>query len=149
MDHRRPIRPPHPAGAPRRPLFTTSSTGASHPSRANSRTTAASKPAAVHIPPDDPNNRDDDLVERDAAGNYKIMAPSTAMKMAVEVPISPEQEEKEQDDRIIALYGKSSCHWDQAGMLPLFLLPLDGCGLHEGLYRKEWGHSEERRRSTV
>ncbi|KAF2446318.1 hypothetical protein P171DRAFT_483667 [Karstenula rhodostoma CBS 690.94] len=115
MDHRRPIRPPHPAGAPRRPLFHASSTGSSHPSRANSRTTAASKPTTVHISPDDTNNPDNDLVERDAAGNYKIMAPSAAMKAGVAPPISPEQEEKDQEDQIIALYGQNSCHWDQAG----------------------------------
>ncbi|KAK7190172.1 hypothetical protein PSPO01_03893 [Paraphaeosphaeria sporulosa] len=117
MDHRRPIRPPpgHPVGAPRRPLFTTTSTTSSQPSRANSRTTAASKPTTVHISPDDPNNPDDDLVERDATGSYKIMAPSAAMKAGVAPPISAEQEEKDQEDQIIALYGKSSCHWDQAG----------------------------------
>ncbi|KAL5380207.1 hypothetical protein DPSP01_008008 [Paraphaeosphaeria sporulosa] len=119
MDHRRPIRPPpgHPVGAPRRPLFTTTSTTSSQPSRANSRTTAASKPTTVHISPDDPNNPDDDLVERDATGSYKIMAPSAAMKAGVAPPISAEQEEKDQEDQIIALYGKSSCHWDQAAVL--------------------------------
>ncbi|KAL5393759.1 hypothetical protein PMIN03_011150 [Paraphaeosphaeria minitans] len=128
MDHRRPIRPPpgHPAGVPRRALFTTTSTTSSHPSRANSRTTTSSKPATVHISPDDANNPDDDLVERDAAGNYKIMAPSAAMKAGVAPPISAEQEEKDQEDQIIALYGKSSCHWDQAGEFALLFTCEEG-----------------------
>lgn len=127
MDHRRPIRPPHPAAAAsRHPLFNSSSSTSSHPSRANSRTTATSKSTTVHISADDTNNPDDDLVERDAAGNYKIMAPSAAMKAGVAPPISAEQEEKDQEDQIIALYGKSSCHWDQAGEFPYFLIPGDG-----------------------
>ncbi|KAJ4353938.1 uncharacterized protein N0V89_005670 [Didymosphaeria variabile] len=37
------------------------------------------------------------------------------MKMGVEAPVNPEQEEKEQEDQMIALYGKTNCHWDQAG----------------------------------
>lgn len=134
MDHRRPIRPPHPTN-PRRPLFNTASTSSAHPSRANSRGAATSKPATVHISPDDTNNRDDDLVERDAAGNYKIMAPSTAMKMAVEPPVSPEQEEKEQEDQMIALYGKSNCHWDQAGKY-IFFFWNKGGDLYDGTRRK-------------
>lgn len=121
MDHRRPIRPPHPAGAPRRPLFTSASTTTSHPSRTNSRTNTASKPATVHISTDDTNNPDNDLVERDAAGNYKIMAPSAAMQAGVAPSISADQEEKEQEDQVISLYGKTNCHWDQAGKPPFFL----------------------------
>lgn len=104
MDHRRAVRPP---ATTRRALFSSTTTRPlHHPRNPN--------PKSVHIAAESP-DPSDDLVERDSAGNYKIMAPTTAMKMGVNGVRSAEDEEKEQEDQMIALYGKQNCHWDQAG----------------------------------
>lgn len=103
MDSRRPVRP---APSSRRALFHATSTRqkAQHPP---SKT-------AVHIASETPSPADD-LVERDANGNYKILAPTTAMKLGVDKGTSPDEEDKEQEDQMIALYGRNNCHWDQDG----------------------------------
>ncbi|KAJ4302767.1 hypothetical protein N0V90_001658 [Kalmusia sp. IMI 367209] len=105
MDTRRPVRP---APSTRRALFHTT-TARAKPAHPPSKTT-------VHIASETASPADD-LVERDAAGNYKILAPTTAMKMGVDKGTSPEEEEKDQEDQMIALYGRSNCHWDQAAIL--------------------------------
>jgi len=120
MDQRRPIRPsstarrglfnnttsrrhPHP-----NPLHSTSSLQPSHATSSHPST----RPT-IPIAPSDPDPAAD-LVERDSAGNYKISAPITAMKMG-SGGAGAEDEEVEQENQMIALYGKENCHWDQAG----------------------------------
>jgi hypothetical protein len=120
MDQRRPIRPtstarrglfhnttsrrhPHP-----NPLHTASSL---HPSHTTSTNPNARPPIPLAAAEADPA---EDLVERDSAGNYKISAPITAMKMG-SGGTGGEDEEVEQENQMIALYGKENCHWDQAG----------------------------------
>ena len=118
MDQRRPIRPTSTA---RRGLFH-STTSRRHPNPLQN----ASSLHPSHTTSSNPNTRSniplgaeehdpaEDLVERDSAGNYKISAPITAMKMG-SGGVGPEDEEVEQENQMIALYGKENCHWDQAG----------------------------------
>ena len=110
MDNRRPVRPPQQQTS-RRPLFNTAASR-SKPTTTNSKT--------VHIA-SEASHQDEDLVERDPSGNYKVIGPTTAMKMGVDRGLDVDDEEKEQEDQMIALYGKQNVHWDQAGM---FLFPL-------------------------
>lgn len=49
------------------------------------------------------------------------MAPTAAMRMSVEKPMSAEEEEKEQEDHMISLFGRNNCHWDQTGKLQFFV----------------------------
>lgn len=103
MDHRRAVRPPQ---AARRALFQPPTSRRQNP---------AHNKSAVHIATEEA-SPDDDLVERDSNGAYKVNAPSTAMKMGVGAVRSTEEEEREQEEQMIALYGKPNVHWDQAGM---------------------------------
>jgi hypothetical protein len=120
MDQRRPIRPTSTA---RRGLFH-STTSRRHPnpnplhgpsSLHPSHTTSSNPNARPTIPiaTEEPDPAAD-LVERDSAGNYTISAPITAMKMG-SGGTGAEDEELEQENQMIALYGKENCHWDQAG----------------------------------
>lgn len=71
--------------------------------------------SSVHIAAEEP-LPEDDLVERDSAGNYKTVGPTTAMKMSVTGGLkSDADEEADQEKQVIDLYGKESGHWDQAG----------------------------------
>lgn len=109
MDHRRPVRPP---SAARRALFH-SSTRRQNPLNANH-----SKPS-VHIASEEPDPQDD-FVERDGTGNYKLLAPTTAMKVGISNLTTEADEEADQENQMIALYGKQNCHWDQAGKYMIF-----------------------------
>lgn len=122
---RRPTRAPPTHPPPRRPLFhtTTTTSSTSHPPsnapsgpRAPIRTTT-SKPPHVHIPPDRTVSPSADLVERDAQGNYKMTGPSAALRRAMEKPTDPEEEEKEQEEAVIAMYkrGMGGGAWEQGG----------------------------------
>ncbi|PVI07688.1 hypothetical protein DM02DRAFT_608770 [Periconia macrospinosa] len=111
MDSRRPVRPPPTS---RRAVF--------HPSTSQSRrnnplnTNAHPKPS-VHIASEEPIPADD-LVERDSAGNYKTMGPTTAMKIGVTGGMKGEAEEQDEQERqMIGLYGKENGHWDQAAIM--------------------------------
>ncbi|KAF1974546.1 hypothetical protein BU23DRAFT_553215 [Bimuria novae-zelandiae CBS 107.79] len=118
MDSHAPRRPPRAlpssTAPPPRRLFQT--THAPPGPRAPSRATTASKPSTVHIPPDASTNPDADLVERDSQGNYKIIAAPAAMRLAIEKPMTAEEEEREQERQVIALYGRSGAWSDQAAV---------------------------------
>jgi len=109
MDSRRPVRPPP---SSRRAVF--------HPSTTQSRRTNPLNPSthakpSVHIASEEP-EPEKDLVERDGAGNYKTLGPTTAMKMSAIGSLENEAEaEAEQEKQMIALYGTENAHWDQAG----------------------------------
>ncbi|KAF2680245.1 hypothetical protein K458DRAFT_312282 [Lentithecium fluviatile CBS 122367] len=121
MDHRRPVRPPP---AARRALFHATASrrhpnplhaqNPLHPSNPASSNPNARPAMPIATEEPDPAN---DLVERDSAGNYKISAPITAMKMGVGGARTEADEELEQENQMIALYGKESQHWDQAAVL--------------------------------
>ena len=87
---------------------------------------------AIPISSDQTSNPDDELVERDEKGNYKILGPSAAMRMSIEKPTTPEEEEKEQEDNMIALYGRGHCHWDQAGKSPVSFFSRENLRLRVG-----------------
>ncbi|KAF2253964.1 hypothetical protein BU26DRAFT_516218 [Trematosphaeria pertusa] len=105
MDHRRAIRPPI---SSRRNLF--------HPARRQHALDPKLSKTAVHIAAEESDPKDD-LVERDSAGNYSMLAPTTAMKMGVNSVRSELDDETEQENQMIALYGKQNHHWDQAAIL--------------------------------
>ncbi|KAF2854450.1 hypothetical protein T440DRAFT_465415 [Plenodomus tracheiphilus IPT5] len=64
-------------------------------------------PANIFQPP-----TEEEFVERDAQGEYKIAAPHPVYKnMALGVP-PEEDEETSQDNEMISLYEKRNSHWD-------------------------------------
>ncbi|ORY09878.1 hypothetical protein BCR34DRAFT_450804, partial [Clohesyomyces aquaticus] len=79
--------------------------------------------SALHIPTEEA-DRNDDLVERDANGNYSMAAPSTSLKpnMGVQTEL---EEETEQENQMIGLYGKRNEHWDTAAILSEIKAALD------------------------
>ena len=112
MDANNPRRPRPAIGPPPRRLFQQTTTHAPRPHPP----TTTSKPATVHIPPDTTPDPSLDLVERDSTGAYKIVGgPPAALRLSATPPLDAEAEEKEQEDHMISLCGRTACHWDQGG----------------------------------
>lgn len=56
---------------------------------------------------------EEEFVERDAQGEYKIAAPHPVYKNMVALSGAPEEdEESNQDNEVIGLYEKRNSHWD-------------------------------------
>ncbi|KAF1915461.1 hypothetical protein BDU57DRAFT_518438 [Ampelomyces quisqualis] len=103
-----PIRATRPPPS-RRALFQTStSTRRNHPS------TSVVRPdtATTVFPP----AMCDELVERDEKGQFKVNAPSTMYKHLAMGANREAEEEIEQENQIIDLYGKQDAHWDPAAV---------------------------------
>ncbi|KAF2631295.1 hypothetical protein BU25DRAFT_407808 [Macroventuria anomochaeta] len=99
MDHTRAVRPP--PGA-RRNLF--------HPTRRQNPTAVRPDTATVFQQP-----MEDELVERAPNGEYALYAPQTVYKhMALGLGNGRESdEETEQENQMIELYGQQNAHWDK------------------------------------
>ncbi|KAF1957457.1 hypothetical protein CC80DRAFT_592718 [Byssothecium circinans] len=120
MDARRPVRPPP---ASRRALFHPPPT---QPRRQNPLNPSIHTKPSVHIATEE-SSPEEDLIERDAAGNYKITGPTTAMKMGIigAGGVKSESEEAEEQERqMISMYGQENAHWDQAAILEEIKLAL-------------------------
>ncbi|KAJ4347384.1 hypothetical protein N0V95_005481 [Ascochyta clinopodiicola] len=99
MDHTRAVRPP--PGA-RRNLFQSS--------RRQNPTAVRPDTATIFQQP-----MEDELVERTPDGEYALFAPHTMYKhMALGLGNAQEtDEETEQENQIIELYGQQNAHWDR------------------------------------
>ncbi|KAF2114991.1 hypothetical protein BDV96DRAFT_90765 [Lophiotrema nucula] len=93
-------------------------------------------PSSLHIPAEEPDTKDE-LVERNASGEYEIAAPMTNLKAGPAASLRGgdiDEEAGEADFRfnggkkskeviaehesqLIALYGKRNEHWDTAGLM--------------------------------
>ncbi|KAF2638958.1 hypothetical protein P280DRAFT_470964 [Massarina eburnea CBS 473.64] len=113
MDSRRPVRPPP---ASRRALFHPQT---SQPRRANPHNPSTHTKPSVHIAVEEA-SPEEDLVERDASGNYRVAGPTTAMKVGTlgTSSVKSEGEEAEKQERqMISMFGQENGHWDQAAIL--------------------------------
>ncbi|KAH7087659.1 hypothetical protein FB567DRAFT_525449 [Paraphoma chrysanthemicola] len=99
--HIRPVRPPPTS---RRALF--------HPSTRRQPPTSVVRPdtATIFQQP-----MEDELVERNEKGEYKVDAPNTSYKHLVAMSREAD-EETEQENQMIELYGKQNAHWDPAAV---------------------------------
>ncbi|KAF2474283.1 uncharacterized protein BDR25DRAFT_281139 [Lindgomyces ingoldianus] len=110
MDLRRPTRNPNPPARRHHHLFhAPSRRPLTHP------LSTAISTSALHIPAEEA-ERNDDLVERDGSGNYNMAAPSTNLKPNLGVAAELD-EETEQENQMISLYGKRNEHWDTATIM--------------------------------
>jgi hypothetical protein len=97
----------------------------------------------LRLPTEDRKSTDDDLVERDANGNYMLAAPNNGVSKIGSFTAEVDEETGEcsprprfrdrlcsmnlmptpicveQDNQLIAMYGKRNEHWDTAGNAPL------------------------------
>ncbi|KAF2868297.1 hypothetical protein BDV95DRAFT_579542 [Massariosphaeria phaeospora] len=110
MDLRRPVRPPNPSA--RRGLFPIGGTSR----RPNTHLNPTLSTTSLHIPAEAADPKDD-LVERDSSGNYCMQAPGTNIRSGSAGSRNELDEETDQENQMIALYGKQNNHWDQAAIL--------------------------------
>ncbi|KAH8725956.1 hypothetical protein GQ44DRAFT_706182 [Phaeosphaeriaceae sp. PMI808] len=84
-------------------------------------------------------NMDDELVERDDKGDFKVNAPNTTYKHLIMGTGRETDEETEQENQIIDLYGKQNPHWDPVAVEEEIRAAL------KGSLRKKVGSIEEDR----
>ncbi|KAF2181823.1 hypothetical protein K469DRAFT_713419 [Zopfia rhizophila CBS 207.26] len=118
MDIRRPTRNPNPSSRrnifnppPRRPLT-------------NPLSSTTISTSSLHTPFSEPSHRNNDLVERDSSGNYSMAAPAVNLKAGGGFR-SEQEEEREQENQVIALHGKRNEHWDAAALVSEIKAALD------------------------
>ncbi|KAF2736954.1 hypothetical protein EJ04DRAFT_139131 [Polyplosphaeria fusca] len=104
MDIRRPTRAP-PAS---RRLF--------HTGTAPRRQNMGSQIATALRMPSEERSANNELVERDTTGNYAMAAPHNGIGKGASLAHEVD-EETEQENQMIAMYGTQNEHWDTAGLM--------------------------------